>query len=51
MNKLQKCRGCFLYTFEPTCAKCLNSTSTAHPPRYSKEDKYALYRRREKFAV
>jgi rRNA maturation protein Nop10 len=28
---------------------CGKATETAHPPKYSPEDKYAKYRRMEKF--
>ncbi len=38
-----------MYTLEETCKSCNGQTSQAHPQKYSKEDKYAAYRRKEKF--
>ncbi len=47
MKKLKKCSSCGAYTMlEEHCGKV---TRTAHPPKYSPEDKYGKYRRIEKF--
>lgn len=51
MFKLMKCRGCNEYTLEDKCPKCCKASVLARPLRYSKEDKYAQYRRKEKFEV
>lgn len=42
---LRKCPKCGTYTFKEVCPKCGTPTVSAHPPRYSPEDKYAKYRR------
>jgi len=47
--KLSKCKKCGVYTLEEACKKCGAATSSSHPARYSKEDKYASYRRKEKY--
>lgn len=48
MLLLKKC-ACGVYTLKTTCPKCGNDTKTAHPPKYSFHDKYAKYRRMEKY--
>ncbi len=45
---LRKCRGCGRYTLKEVCPECGSPTTSAHPPRYSPEDKYAKYRRMAK---
>lgn len=45
--KMRKCPSCHTYTLKAECPKCNAETKTAHPAKYSKEDKYAEYRRRE----
>jgi H/ACA ribonucleoprotein complex subunit 3 len=47
--KLLKCRKCGIYTMREECQKCGSKTGTTHPPKYSVEDKYAKYRRKEKY--
>ncbi|MFH1199438.1 MAG: RNA-protein complex protein Nop10 [Candidatus Micrarchaeota archaeon] len=44
---LQKCPADSTYTLKAECPKCGEKTKSAHPPKYSKEDKYAAYRRKE----
>lgn len=51
MFKLMKCTECNIYTLEEKCQKCGKPSVIARPPRYSKEDKYAAYRRKEKYGV
>ncbi|VVB66480.1 Ribosome biogenesis protein Nop10 [Candidatus Gugararchaeum adminiculabundum] len=46
MKHLRKCSVCFKYTLNQT--HCSAATVTAHPPKYSIEDKYSEYRRRAK---
>ncbi len=46
LKKIRKCEACASYTMkEEHCGK---RTKTAHPAKYSPEDKYARYRRIEK---
>ncbi|MDP3742607.1 MAG: nucleolar RNA-binding Nop10p family protein [Candidatus Micrarchaeota archaeon] len=47
--KLCKCKKCNVYTLEETCKQCNVTTSSSHPAKYSKEDKYAIYRRKERY--
>ena len=49
MEKLKKCARCDLYTMKDNCPKCGETTRTAHPPKFSPEDRYGAYRRRAKF--
>jgi len=49
MEKLKKCINCGTYTMKEQCPKCGEKTCTAHPPKFSPEDRYARYRRRAKF--
>ena len=49
MKKLMKCGACGAYAMGEKCPKCGGKTKTAHPPRYSPEDKWAKYRREAKF--
>ncbi|HLC47659.1 MAG TPA: nucleolar RNA-binding Nop10p family protein [Candidatus Norongarragalinales archaeon] len=46
---LKHCGKCGAYTLEAKCPKCSADTSSGHPMKYSKEDRYALYRRKELF--
>ena len=54
MKSLRKCVKCGLYTMNDANVKCTNAkcggeTRAAHPPKYSPVDKYASYRRKEKY--
>lgn len=51
MFKLMKCKACNIYTIDEKCPKCGEASVIARPPRYSKEDKYASYRRKERYGV
>ncbi|MCX6778058.1 MAG: RNA-protein complex protein Nop10 [Candidatus Micrarchaeota archaeon] len=42
-KKIMRCRVCGKYTMRETC--CGEKTASAHPPKFSPEDKYAHYRR------
>lgn len=49
---LKKCARCGQYTMNPTvCPKCGESVASAHPPRFSIEDRYGKYRRQMKRAL
>lgn len=45
---LHKCSSCGKYALSGKCS-CGGEALSAHPPKYSFEDKYALYRRKAKF--
>lgn len=47
MKKLFKCVACGEYTLKNV--HCEKQTASAHPPKYSPIDKWAKYRRLEKF--
>ncbi len=42
---MRKCVKCKIYTFKDRCPSCGAETASAHPPRFSPEDKYGKYRR------
>ena len=42
---LRRCPGCGRYTAGYTCTECGSDTVTAHPPKYSPDDRYGRYRR------
>ncbi|MBI4018532.1 MAG: nucleolar RNA-binding Nop10p family protein [Candidatus Aenigmarchaeota archaeon] len=41
-------RRCCTYTMHEKCPRCGSRTRSAHPPRFSIEDKYGRYRRMAK---
>ncbi len=43
-NLLSRCVKCGTYTLQGACPKCGSSTASAHPAKYSPDDKYARYR-------
>ena len=45
--RLRKCRECRAYTLAKE--HCGIETITPHPARYSQADKYASYRRKQKY--
>ncbi len=47
--KIRKCKKCGRYTLKERCPECGAETVSAHPPRFSPEDKYGKYRRLIKF--
>ncbi len=47
--KLKKCPKCGRYTLKDVCPACKVKTISAHPPKFSPEDKYGKYRRMLKF--
>ena len=46
---LRKCPNCGRYTLEEKCPNCKSATYSAHPPKFSPEDKYGKWRRKIKF--
>ncbi|HIH06918.1 MAG TPA: RNA-protein complex protein Nop10 [Candidatus Nitrosotenuis sp.] len=47
--QLRKCPECEGYTLKEECRKCNIKTVTAHPAKFSPDDKYARYRIMNKF--
>ncbi|MGN6633050.1 MAG: H/ACA ribonucleoprotein complex subunit NOP10 [Nitrososphaeraceae archaeon] len=41
---LRRCQSCGAYTMKYECPKCKSPTFSAHPARYSPDDKYARLR-------
>ncbi len=50
MKLLKKC-GCGAYTLGEKCPRCGAKTFSAHPPKYSPEDRLAEYRRKAKYGA
>jgi H/ACA ribonucleoprotein complex subunit 3 len=47
--QLRRCPDCKRYTLREQCPKCDSKTVTAHPAKFSPDDKYARYRIMDKF--
>ena len=47
--QLRKCSECKKYTLKEECPACKAKTTTAHPAKFSPDDKYARYRIMNKF--
>ncbi|MFA5331408.1 MAG: RNA-protein complex protein Nop10 [Methanoregula sp.] len=45
---IRRCSADNTYTLSQTCQKCGNATVSAHPARFSPEDRYGRYRRTAK---
>ncbi|RLG61196.1 RNA-protein complex protein Nop10 [Candidatus Geothermarchaeota archaeon] len=43
---IRKCPNCKRYTMRDICDKCGVETRTSHPPRYSPDDRYRIYKAR-----
>lgn len=48
MTNLFYCKKCKIYTLQKKCKKCERKTVVKHPPRYSPQDHYGVYRRKLK---
>jgi len=49
---IKRCTKCGRYTLNPnTCPHCGAPVASAHPPKYSIEDRYGKYRRAMKKAL
>lgn len=46
--RIKKCPECKIYTLKEVCGRCGRSTLSAHPAKFSPDDKYALYKVRWK---
>jgi len=47
--QLRKCPKCFQYTLKEKCPKCNEQTISAHPAKFSPDDKYMRYRLAERY--
>ena len=47
--QLRKCINCYQYTLKEKCPKCDNDTISAHPAKFSPDDKYIRYRLAERY--
>jgi H/ACA ribonucleoprotein complex subunit 3 len=43
---LRRCPACGFYSTKGTCPECGGSTVSAHPIRFSPDDRYGAYRRK-----
>ncbi|WP_455367845.1 RNA-protein complex protein Nop10 [[Eubacterium] cellulosolvens] len=41
---IRRCKTCGDYTLEDVCRKCGGETFLSHPPKFSPDDKYSLYK-------
>ncbi len=41
---IRRCTGCSSYTLAGDCPKCKGDTRSAHPAKFSPDDKYMRYR-------
>ena len=51
MNKIFKCPSCGSYTLSNECDECGVKTVNPKPPKFSPEDRYGKYRRKQKNIV
>ena len=47
--QLRKCSECGKYTLKMKCPKCNEETKSAHPAKFSPDDKYMRYRLEERY--
>ena len=47
--QLRKCVDCNQYTLKEKCPKCKGETASAHPAKFSPDDKYMRYRLAERY--
>ena len=48
---MRRCLSCGRYTLKRECPGCGSGTKSAHPARFSPDDKYARYRLPERYAT
>jgi len=48
---LRRCVECIRYTLKQACPLCGADTESAHPAKYSPDDKYARYRLASRYAA
>ena len=47
--QLRRCNKCFEYTLKAKCPSCGEETRSAHPAKFSPDDKYMRYRLAERY--
>jgi H/ACA ribonucleoprotein complex subunit 3 len=47
--QIRRCSSCRAYTLEETCPKCGGPAESAHPAKFSPDDRYMRYRLRAKY--
>lgn len=47
--QLRRCKVCNAYTLKLACPKCDTDTVSAHPAKFSPDDKYMRYRLAERY--
>ncbi|AFS79951.1 RNA-binding protein Nop10p [Candidatus Nitrosopumilus koreensis AR1] len=47
--QLRKCTRCNQYTLKEKCSRCDEQTISAHPAKFSPDDKYMRYRLAERY--
>ncbi len=47
--QLRRCTKCDTYTLKTSCPKCNQETKSAHPAKFSPDDKYMRYRLEERY--
>ena len=47
-GRIRYCPGDRTYTLQQKCPVCGGATRTAHPPRFSPQDRFGKYRRQVK---
>ncbi len=46
---MRRCVECGKYTLKESCPKCSGETRSAHPGKFSPDDKYMRYRLAERY--
>ncbi|WP_083475369.1 RNA-protein complex protein Nop10 [Methanogenium cariaci] len=49
VGKIRRCPSDGTYTLNFSCPQCGTETRTAHPARYSSQDRFGKYRRRVRY--
>ena len=47
--QMRRCSGCGVYSLKSSCPKCDKDTVSAHPAKFSPDDKYIRYRLAERY--
>lgn len=47
--QIRKCPNCLKYTLKDICRTCNEQTQSAHPAKFSPDDKYLKYRLKENY--
>ena len=48
--QMRRCVACGWYTLKKQCHKCSKDTMSAHPAKFSPDDKYMRYRLMERYS-